>query len=224
MYGSAADQCIGLEVVLSDGKIIKTGSWATPHKPSPFFRTYGPDLTGLFLGDTGSLGFKTKIVLKLIPMPKYVEFASFAFNNYKEIVMAMSEISRRGIAAECFGFDPYLQGQRLKRQGLLTDFKRLVNAPAQIDDLTRNIPQQNNISKQDFGVLNYLDAFKDDSIQRIAINLKEQEINIRLEGLPPLKLNLLKQILKSEELNFIESDLIEKDEGFFGNLLVQYET
>ena len=104
------------------------------------------------------------------------------------------------------------------------NFKRLVNARAQIDDLTRNIPQQNNISKQDFGVLNYLDAFKDDSIQRIAINLKEQEINIRLEGLPPLKLNLLKQILKSEELNFIESDLIEKDEGFFGNLLVQYET
>ena len=104
------------------------------------------------------------------------------------------------------------------------NFKRLVNARAQIDDLTRNIPQQNNISKQDFGVLNYLDAFKDDSIQRIAINLKENEINIRLEGLPPLKLNLLKQILKSEELNFIESDLIEKDEGFFGNLLVQYET
>ncbi|MDC0074061.1 FAD-binding oxidoreductase [Alphaproteobacteria bacterium] len=127
LYGSAADQCIGLEVVLSDGKIMKTGSWATPYKPSPFFRTYGPDLTGLFLGDTGSLGFKTKIVLKLIPMPKYVEFASFAFNNYKEIVMAMSEISRRGIAAECFSFDPYLQGQRLKRQGLLTDFKRLVN-------------------------------------------------------------------------------------------------
>ena len=104
------------------------------------------------------------------------------------------------------------------------NFKRLVNARAQIDDLTRNIPQQNNISKQDFGVLNYLDAFKDDSIQRIAINLKEQEINIRLEGLPPLKLNLLKQMLKLEELNFIESDLIEKDEGFFGNLLVQYET
>ena len=100
----------------------------------------------------------------------------------------------------------------------------MVNARAQIDDLTRNIPQQNSISNQDLGVLNYLDVFKDDSIQRIAINLKENEINIRLEGLPPYKLNLLKQILKSEELNFIESDLIEKDEGLFGNLLVQYET
>jgi len=104
------------------------------------------------------------------------------------------------------------------------NFKRLVNARAQIDDLTRNIPKQNDISNQDLSVLKYLDAFKDDSIQRIAINLKDQEINIHLEGLPLYKFNLLKQILKSGELNFIESDLVEKDEGFFGNLLVQYET
>ena len=104
------------------------------------------------------------------------------------------------------------------------NFKRLVNARAQIDDFTRNIPKQNDISKQDLSVLKYLDAFKDDSIQRIAINLKDQEINIYLEGLPLYKFNLLKQILKPEELNFIESDLVEKDEGFFGNLLVQYET
>jgi len=103
------------------------------------------------------------------------------------------------------------------------NFQRLVNARAQIDDLTRNIPQQNSISNQDLGVLNYLDAFKDDSIQRIAINLNDQEIIIQLEGLPLFKLNLLKQILKSEELNFIESDLIEKDKAFFGNLRVQYE-
>ena len=103
------------------------------------------------------------------------------------------------------------------------NFRRLINARAQIDDLTRNIPKQSNISKQDLGVLNYLDAFKDDSIQRIAINLKDQEIIIQLEGLPLFKLNLLKQILKSEELNFIESDLIEKDKAFFGNLRVQYE-
>ena len=103
------------------------------------------------------------------------------------------------------------------------NFRRLINARAQIDDLTRNIPKQSNISKQDLGVLNYLDAFKDDSIQRIAINLKDQEIIIQLEGLPLFNLSLLKQILKSEELNFIESDLIEKDKAFFGNLRVQYE-
>ena len=92
------------------------------------------------------------------------------------------------------------------------------------EERARALPQIANMSSSTLNGINDDAVSRSDSIQRIAINLKEQEINIRLEGLPPLKLNLLKQILKSEELNFIESDLIEKDEGFFGNLLVQYET
>ncbi len=127
LHGTAADSCLGLEVVLADGRIIKTGSWATPFNPTPFFRTYGPDLTGLFLGDTGALGMKTKVVLRLIPYPKVTKYLSFAFDDYEDVAKAMSEVSRRGLAAECFGFDPYLQGQRLKREGLLTDVKRLAS-------------------------------------------------------------------------------------------------
>ena len=38
---------------------------------------------------------------------------------------AMSEISRRGIAMECFGFDPFLQSQRLQRESLAKDVKAL---------------------------------------------------------------------------------------------------
>ena len=60
--------------------------------------------------------------------------------------------------------------------------------------------------------------------KRLPLILKSKKLTFHLEGLPLFKLNLLKQILKSEDLNFIESDLIEKDDGFFGNLLVQYET
>ena len=109
-------------------------------------------------------------------------------------------------------------------QQLNPSFKKLVNPRAQIDDLTRNIPKQNTISKQDLSILQYLQRFKDESIKNLSIDLQKQEINIFLEGMPVYKLNALKQILQSEELTFIESGLAKKNESFFGNLLVRYES
>jgi hypothetical protein len=38
----------------------------------------------------------------------------------------MSEVSRAGLASECFGFDPFLQAQRMKRDSLATDAKALI--------------------------------------------------------------------------------------------------
>jgi len=103
-------------------------------------------------------------------------------------------------------------------------FKRLINPRAQIDDLTRNIPKQNTFSQQDLSILQYLQRFKDESIKNLSIDLQKEEINIFLEGMPVYKLNALKQILQSEELTFIESGLAKKNESFFGNLLVRYES
>ena len=103
-------------------------------------------------------------------------------------------------------------------------FNKLVNARAQIDDLTRNIPSESYISNQDITVLQYLEKFKDESIKKISVNLQYQKIDISLEGLPRYKLELIKQILKSEPIIFLDSELIERDQNLFGNLLVQYES
>ena len=123
-YGSAADSVLSLEVALADGTILDTGSNAQKHG-APFFRHYGPDLTGLFCCDTGALGIKTKATLQLVPELTARRFASFDFDHYGPMTKAMSAIAREGLAMECFGFDPFLQKQRLQRDSLLQDVKAL---------------------------------------------------------------------------------------------------
>ena len=126
IHGSATDSVIALEVVLADGSILKTGAGARMNG-SPFFRHFGPDLTGLFTGDTGALGFKATATFRLIQELPVKRFASFDFKNFDDQVKAMSEISRRGLAAECFGFDSFLQNQRLLRESFGKDVKALGN-------------------------------------------------------------------------------------------------
>jgi FAD/FMN-containing dehydrogenase len=125
-YGISADSCLGLEVVIADGSLVKTGSGSSKYRPTPFFRGYGPDLTGLFLGDTGALGIKVRITLKLIPFPPQQRYAAFAFETHDALLSAMGEIGRAGLAAECGGWDPHLVGNYIRRNpDLQQDMKYL---------------------------------------------------------------------------------------------------
>lgn len=127
IHGTAADAVLSLEVALADGTVVKTGSGGAAKNPSPFFRTYGPDLAGLFLGDTGALGFKMQATLRLIPLAKEQRFASFSFDTDREMFAAMSQVARERLAEECYGFDPFLLGLRLKFEGLAQDVKALAS-------------------------------------------------------------------------------------------------
>lgn len=113
----SAASVLGLELVLADGRRLTTGSAAWGAKP--FFRNYGPDLTGLFLGDSGALGIKTRITLRLMRRPAEVRMASFNFTERSAMSRAMAAVAREGIAATCFGMDPVLQYQRVKRASTL---------------------------------------------------------------------------------------------------------
>ncbi|MHA1491749.1 MAG: FAD-binding oxidoreductase [Promethearchaeota archaeon] len=72
-YGLVTDNCLGVEVVLPNpqGTVIRTGAAANKYA-KPFCR-YGvaPDFTGLFMGDVGTMGIKTKAFLRLYPNPPF---------------------------------------------------------------------------------------------------------------------------------------------------------
>ncbi len=116
-YGAASDSAIRFEIVLADGSVVSTGSG--------FFRPYGPDMTGLFAADAGAFGIKATVTLRLIREASHFAFASFSFATADAALGAMSDVAREGLASEVFGFDPFLQSQRMKRESLGADAKAL---------------------------------------------------------------------------------------------------
>ncbi len=143
-YGVSAESVLGLEVVLADGTLLVTGSGGTSGDSGagvPFFRHYGPDLTGLFLGDTGALGIKARATLRLIQAPAASRHASFSFTSHGDLAAAMTEIARSGLAAECFGMDPVLQRQRMKRESLKKDLAALKGVVASAGGLGRGVKE-----------------------------------------------------------------------------------
>jgi len=61
-YGTTGNYVLGLEVVLPDGEVIRTGSKCSKS-------SVGYDLTHLYTGSEGTLGVITKAILRLVPLP-----------------------------------------------------------------------------------------------------------------------------------------------------------
>ena len=89
-YGVTKDYVLGLEVVLPTGEFLKTGG--RMHKNSVGF-----DLVRLFVGSEGTLGFMTKIILKLLPLPEYSASAVVGFKKIETGIECIYEIFKSGI-------------------------------------------------------------------------------------------------------------------------------
>jgi glycolate oxidase len=88
-YGVTRDYVLGLEVVLPDGTIVRTGSRTHKNKT-------GFDLHRMFVGSEGLLGVVTEITLKLLPLPPYRAALSIGFSKTKSAVQAIEKIFRAG--------------------------------------------------------------------------------------------------------------------------------
>lgn len=88
-YGVVKDYVLNLEVVLADGSVIWTGA-------NVLKNATGYNLTQLLVGSEGTLGLVTKIVLKLIPLPKHDMLMLVPFNDLEKAGAAVSAIFRAG--------------------------------------------------------------------------------------------------------------------------------
>lgn len=88
-YGVVRDYVLNLEMVLPTGEIIWTGA-------NVLKNSTGYNLTQLVVGSEGTLGIVTKIVLKLIPLPKHDLLMLVPFRSLEKAGEAVSAIFRAG--------------------------------------------------------------------------------------------------------------------------------
>ncbi|MBS1756170.1 MAG: FAD-binding protein [Bacteroidetes bacterium] len=88
-YGVVKDYVLNLQVVLPTGQIIWTGA-------NVLKNSTGYNLTQLMVGSEGTLGLVTKIVLKLLPHPRYDLLMLVPFNDIEKAGAAVSAIFRAG--------------------------------------------------------------------------------------------------------------------------------
>ncbi|MGZ3570029.1 MAG: FAD-binding oxidoreductase, partial [Thermodesulfobacteriota bacterium] len=89
-YGATKDYLLALEVVLADGRVMRTGSIVAKSSS-------GYDLAHLFCRAEGTLGVITEVTVRIIPMPEYIAFAQAWFPSVEDAGRAAEGIITSGV-------------------------------------------------------------------------------------------------------------------------------
>ena len=96
-YGVTRDYVLNLQVVLANGDILWTGA-------NVLKNSTGYSLTHLMIGSEGTLGVITKIVFRLIPLPKFDITILVPFYSSEEACKAVSAVFTYGITPSALEF------------------------------------------------------------------------------------------------------------------------
>lgn len=88
-YGVTRSYVLGLEVVLADGRVLRTGGRLHKNKT-------GFDLCGLFTGSEGMLGVVTEATLRLIPRPPARAMLAAVFPDFPMAAAAVQAVFQAG--------------------------------------------------------------------------------------------------------------------------------
>src|SRR5258708_3047809 len=89
-YGSMRENVLSLEVVLADGRVIRTASRA--RKSSA-----GYDLTRLFVGSEGTLGVITELTLRTYGLPEAMSAAVCSFPTLDQAIACVTSVIQLGV-------------------------------------------------------------------------------------------------------------------------------
>jgi glycolate oxidase len=122
-YGTTRDYVCGLEAVLPSGEIIRSGGKLVKN-------VTGYSLVQLLVGSEGTLAVVTKIILRLLPLPKVQVDLLVPFDDFQAAADTASDIIAHGILPTTLEFmerDSILAVERLLKKDVPYD-----NAAAQL--------------------------------------------------------------------------------------------
>lgn len=103
-YGKIEDMVVGLEAVLADGTVVRTGG--APAAAA------GPDLTQLLVGSEGTLAVITRVWLRTHPVPTHERRGAYAFGSFAAGVEACRRILQSGATPAVLRLYDAVESQR----------------------------------------------------------------------------------------------------------------
>lgn len=96
-YGVTKDYVLGIEFISPEGEIINTGAGVLKN-------VSGYNLTQLVVGSEGTLGIVTKIIFKLVALPKYKKVMLAAYDSLENCTKSVAEIFKAGVTPSALEF------------------------------------------------------------------------------------------------------------------------
>jgi alkyldihydroxyacetonephosphate synthase len=139
-YGKIEDIVEGLDVVLADGTLLRTGG--APRA------AVGPDLTQVFLGSEGTLGVVVGARLRAHRLPPSEVRGAFTFSSFTAGLDAMRRIVQRGATPAVLRLYDATEADRTYHTGDAHLLLMLDEGDAHITEATRRIVDEECLSAQ----------------------------------------------------------------------------